>query len=128
MPNVLVQEMISRVDSNLLYSTVGDLSGEWAVTVDGGSYVFETRYTRTDVPIKKATLLVYERLAALGLPVTYDYYLLEGEQKRSVIAEQRGIHQAHLCSRPSTLFNNDPHPGAGQMTTPAFAALFVPAS
>ena len=132
MPNVLVQEMISRVDSNLLYSTVGDLSGEWAVNVDGSSYVFETRYTRTDVPIKKATLLVYERLAALGLPVTYDYYLLDGEQKRSVIAEQRGL--AHperillLTAHLDSYSNNDPYtraPGADDNASGSAALLAI---
>lgn len=90
-PIPLVQQMVSQLTTADLYNLVGSLSGEWSVTINDAPYTIETRYTYTATPITKATRYAYEFFASLGLETGYDYYYISGAEKRSVIAQQRGV-------------------------------------
>jgi hypothetical protein len=130
----LIQEMISQIDSDTLYNYVGNLSGEWAVTIDGSPYTLATRYSLADVPIKKATRYTYEHFRSLGLPTGYDYYDLYGNEKRNVLAQQVGITQperiilltAHLDS--TSHVNGNPQtlaPGADDNASGSAALMHI---
>ena len=115
-PRPLVQGIIAQIKSDRLSNLVGSLSGEWAVSVNNLPYTFSTRYTYTDVPIKKATRYTYEYFLSLGLPAGYSSYSLGDFEKRNVIAEQRGLTQperlfllvAHLDSYSQNPYNFAP--------------------
>ena len=81
--------MVSQVSSLDLYTLVGGLSGEWPITIESAPYTISTRYTHTDIPIKKATRYASDFFQSLGLLTWYDYYQYYGE-KRNVIAQQTG--------------------------------------
>ncbi len=132
-PEPLVQEMVSQVRSLDLYTSVGGLSGEWPVTIDGAPYTISTRYTYTEIPIKKATRYAYEFLESLGLLTWYDYYQLNGE-RRNVIAQQTGLTQpekivmltAHLDS--TSYVNGSPAtfaPGADDNASGSAALMHI---
>jgi len=89
----LVQDMVFQVNSNTLYNQVGNLSGEWAVIINGSPYYIFSRFTYSDIPIKKATRFAYEYFQSIGLPVDYHYYTAGGFELRNVIAEQSGLTQ-----------------------------------
>lgn len=91
--NPLIREMVDQLDAESLYYLDGSLSGEWSVNVDSNPYTIKTRYTYSDVPIKKATRYAYEYFQSLGLPVGYDHYEIDGLEKRSVVSEQAGLTQ-----------------------------------
>jgi Peptidase family M28 len=109
-PDPLVQEMIDRVDSTTVMSYTGDLSGEWAVVIEGEPYTITTRNTYSGTPIDKATRYVGEHLASLGLDVEYHNWSAGGTSGRNVIGEFPGeIHPedvfiigAHLDDLPSS--------------------------
>ena len=130
-PSPLVQGMISRVNSNSLQTQVGNLSGEWAVTITGSPYTIFTRFTYTDVPIKKATRFVYEYFQSIDLPVNYHYYTAGGFELRNVIAEQSGLTQsqrifmviAHLDSTSQTPYSYAP--GADDNASGASAVMTI---
>ncbi|MBN1314435.1 MAG: M28 family peptidase [Anaerolineales bacterium] len=67
----VIQTMIDLVDSSVVYSYTGNLSGEWPVWVDGSYYTLTTRYTYSGEPVEKATSFVGEHLENLGLEVEY---------------------------------------------------------
>jgi hypothetical protein len=92
-PGPVVQEMVSQVNSNKLYTYVGNLSGEWPVTVNGIPYTIFTRYTFSGAPIEKATRFALEHFQSKGIPVDYHNYYAQGTQLRNVIAEQTGLAQ-----------------------------------
>lgn len=132
--NPLIEAMISQVDPNSLYTRVGNLSGEWPVVIDASPYTIATRYTVTDVPIKKATKYTYNTFTSLGIPAGYDYYPLYGYEKRSVLAEQTGVTQpdrillltAHLDS--TSHLNGDPStfaPGADDNASGSAALMYI---
>lgn len=119
-PNPMIQMMIDQVSTDTLYHYVGDLSGEWPVTIEDTSYTIATRYSRSDIPIKKATRFTHDHFQSLGLPVDYDTYDLEGVEKRNVAADQVGLTQperifllvAHLDSTSQSLYRMTLAPGA----------------
>jgi hypothetical protein len=76
-----------------LYSSVGGLSGETAVTVGGAPYTITTRYTNSGTPITKATQYAYEQLQALGLSVSYHSWSSSGYSNRNVIGVIPGTTQ-----------------------------------
>ncbi len=132
--STLVAEMINQVETDSLYNYIGDLSGEWETMIDGSLYRLETRYTYTDIPIKKATRYGYEFFTSLGLPSGYDYYSLSGLEKRNVITHQTGESQperiylitAHIDSRSenydSSLLDA---PGADDNASGAAAVMHI---
>jgi hypothetical protein len=130
-PDPLVQEMIAQMDSQALYDTLGGLSGEWPVIVNGEPYTFMTRNTESGVPITKATRYTFDFLESLGLTTWYDYYY--GGEFRNVIAQQTGLTQpgriylltAHL---DSTAVNYNPQiwaPGADDNASGSTALLHI---
>ena len=92
-PHPVIQQMVSQVDSITLYTYVGNLSGEWPVTVNGSPYTIYTRFTYSGVPIQKATRYAYDHFQSLGIPVEFHNYSVGGSQLRNVIAEQTGLTQ-----------------------------------
>lgn len=87
-PDPFVQAMIDQVDTDVIYQYTGDLSGEWAVTVEGAPYTITTRNTLSGTPVQKATQYVGEHLAALGLPV--EYHTWAPNKPPNVIGERTG--------------------------------------
>ncbi len=92
-PNVLVQEMVSKVSTSTLSDYVGDLSGEWPVSIGGSPYTIATRYTYADQPMTKVTHFALQHFQSLGLSSGYHEYSFAGEVRRNVIAEQPGLTQ-----------------------------------
>ena len=92
-PNPLIQRMIDQVSQDTLYQYVGDLSGEWPVTVRGEPYQFFTRSTTEYQPITKATRFAYEHFSSLGILADYHYFTMYGLERRNVLAQQTGLEQ-----------------------------------
>ena len=115
-PDPAIQDMINQVSSSTAHDYIGDLSGEWNITVNDRSYRFFTRYSLAPIPIKLATKFVYEHFVNLGLTTYFDHYDLEGTELRHVIAEQPGITNpdcivllvGHLDSTSNDPYNNAP--------------------
>jgi len=86
-----VRKLIESISEETAHQYIGDLSGEWPVTVNGNPYTILTRYSLTKIPIKKATRYTFEHFQALGLNPYYFHYDLPGYgEKRNVVAEQAG--------------------------------------
>lgn len=130
-PKSQVYAMLSQVNQSSLYTSVGDLSGEWPVLINSSPYTLSTRYTYAEIPIKKATLLAYEKFGAMGFTPWYDYYYISGLERRNVLAQQTGLTQpdrvfmlvAHLDSispSPYTLA-----PGADDNASGSVALLTI---
>lgn len=92
-PDPLVQEMIDQVSSAALANYVGELSGEWAVNIEGMPFTLSTRNSFVEPAITKATRYAYERFVQMGLPADYHAYSLWGVAKRNVQARQTGVTQ-----------------------------------
>jgi hypothetical protein len=90
-PDPAIQAMIDTINTTTAHDYVGDLSGEWSITVNGNPYTLSTRYSYDEIPIKKATKFVYEHFTGLGLYTDFDDYTLKGVPLRHVIAEQPGL-------------------------------------
>lgn len=112
-----VEQMLDSVDTERLAALVADLSGEREVLINDKPYTIQTRYTRTDTPIKKATRYAYERFVEMALPTGYHFYTLPGSgEKRNVVAEQPGLAPtactvlliAHLDDTSQTPYTNAP--------------------
>jgi hypothetical protein len=103
-----IQQMIAQVDSSLVYSYTGGLSGEWPVMIGGSPYTITTRHTHSGVPIQKATQYAGEHLASLGLGI--EYHEWGGSTYPSVIGQLTGetkpedvyIIGAHIDDMPSS--------------------------
>jgi serine protease AprX len=108
-PNSVVGEMLTQVQTTTLYSYVGDLSGEWPVSIGGVPYTLATRYSYSGMPVYKATQYAYEHFQDLGLDVVYHEYTWASNNWRNVVAEQPGIREperiflitAHIDDLPS---------------------------
>jgi hypothetical protein len=121
-PEPVIQAILAQVDTDSVRASVGDLSGEWPVTIDGSSFQFINRYSLNPVSMEKATQYAYERLQGLGLNVSYHEFPFYNTTLRNVIGEQPGrVHPeqiflitAHLDSiTPSSIADPDaPAPGA----------------
>ncbi|MEE8389439.1 MAG: M28 family peptidase, partial [Anaerolineae bacterium] len=88
-PDPLIQSMISQVESTIVYSYTGDLTGEWPVEIGGLPYTITTRYTDSGQPLQKATQFVGEHLADLGLNV--EYHTWDASYPPNVIGELPGV-------------------------------------
>jgi hypothetical protein len=131
-PDARIQAMINQVTLPAVSSTNGNLSGENAVIIGGSPYTLLTRYSRSDIPIQKATQYAFERLNALGLAAVYHEYDLPGSGlRRNVIAEQAGVTQperillitAHLDSTSGDPYNLAP--GADDNASGSTAVLLA---
>jgi hypothetical protein len=130
-PKSQVYAMLSQVNQSSLYTSVGDFSGEWPTTINGSAYTLSTRYTLANTPIKKATLLAWEKFTAMDLTTWYDYYYIRDLERRNVLAQQTGLTQpdrvfmltAHLDST-----SNSPYtlaPGADDNASGSVALLTI---
>jgi hypothetical protein len=132
-PLPAVQGMVNQLTSTTLTSYVAQLSGEQSAIIGGEPYTLLTRYTPTSQPIQKATRFVYEHMQALGLPVSYDYYILPGWnlEKRNVIAQQAGDEQAErlfLLTAHLDSTSQDPYnlaPGADDNASGSAAVMAI---
>ncbi len=130
-PSPLVQGMLAQVSQSALFSSVGDFSGEHAVTINGSPYTLLTRYTFAYTPITKATRLAYEKFLEMGLTSWYDYYFIGDDEYRNVLAQQYGITQpervlmltAHLDSISPTPYTFAP--GADDNASGSVALLAI---
>jgi len=108
-PDPMVATIIAQVQSATVSDYIAQLSGVKAASVGGSSYTIATRHTNSGTPIAKATQFVYERLAALGLTVSYHDWSAGGYSNRNVIGERTGtvspseivLVTAHLDDMPS---------------------------
>ena len=109
-----IAAMISLLNSDMLYYTVGALSGEFPVRIGGANYTILTRNTESGTPITKATSYAYEFLSRLNLSVSYNNWNFFGYTCRNVVGEKIGTVQpdeiilitAHLDS--ITYSGNEP--------------------
>jgi hypothetical protein len=93
-PNPVVQGMLQQVNQPELTSTLEYLTGERSISLDGGYYTLNSRFSMSATPIQKATQYAYDTFQALGLKTTFDpYTLLQQALVRNVIAEQTGLTQ-----------------------------------
>lgn len=131
-PSPQIQAMIDQVTAAAVANYDGGLSGEWAVDIGGSPYLIATRYSRTDVPIAKATQYAFERLTSLGLDTIYhEYNLPSTGTRRNVIAEQPGLATpgriflltAHLDSTSQDPYNLAP--GADDNASGSTAVLIA---
>jgi len=105
-----VSDMISQVHQAGLQTEIENISGINAVTIGGHPYTIATRYTDSGTPIRKATQYIHERLAALGLPASYDNWSVPDYSGRNVIGEKKGkgkpreivLLTCHLDSLPAS--------------------------
>jgi len=89
----MVQAMIDQVSVDTAYDYVGGLSGVWSVQVNSNPYTFYTRYSKAEIPIKKATKFVYEHFLSLDLTAYYSTFFIDSGtiELRNVIADQPGV-------------------------------------
>ncbi len=105
-PDPIVQAMIEQIESDDIVDTLSGLSGEWPVQIGGTPYTLVTRNTYSGEPVEKATQYVGERMAGLGLGVTYPIW--QNGRPPNVIGEIEGqstpddvfIISAHLDNMP----------------------------
>jgi hypothetical protein len=93
-PDPIIQTILNRVQTGDLILQAEKLSGEVPVIIEGSPYTILTRWSRSDVPIQRATRHVHDVLSSFGLETAYHYYNLPGTgERRNVLAEQPGLTQ-----------------------------------
>ena len=85
-----VAAMVDQVQQTALYDELGNLSGENAVTISGKPYTMTTRHTDSGAPIQNATQYVYERIAALGLTVSFHDWSISPYANRNIVGTKTG--------------------------------------
>lgn len=122
-----IEAMLSAVVSTTLAQTVGDLSGEWPVLIEGELYTLTTRHTYSGEPIEKAADYVGEHLADLGLAIElHDWRAggppnVIGELAGALYPEEVVILSAHLDSYNRT--SSEVAPGADDNASGVAAVL-----
>jgi hypothetical protein len=89
-PHWIVQEMIDQVDQESLARFVGDLSGEWPVTITSEPYTIQSRHSYSGESIQKSSVYLYEYYQAIDLQVAYQDFSIGQFPLRNVIAEIPG--------------------------------------
>jgi acetylornithine deacetylase/succinyl-diaminopimelate desuccinylase-like protein len=108
-PDPLVSQMIGNVSPDVVNSYISGLSGESMVTVEGAPYTITTRYTKSGIPLQKATQYVFEQLQNMGLITTFQDWAHASYGGRNVVGELRGaglpeeivLLTAHLDNLPN---------------------------
>jgi hypothetical protein len=103
-----VADMMASITQTAVWDEDGNVSGENSVTIGGTPYTISTRNTGSGTPIQKATQYAYERLAALGLTVSYQQWNFSTNP--NVIGEKLGVVSpgeivlvtAHIDDMPSS--------------------------
>ncbi len=129
--NPVVQGMLDQVSQAALYAALQNLTGERAVSVEGGSYWLTTRYSLSPTPIQKATQYAYDVFQGLGLKTTFDPYTTPDKVSlRNVVAEQTGLTQPKrifmLTAHVDSTSNLNPYqtaPGADDNASGAAAVM-----
>lgn len=111
-----VADMIAKVNETTLKNYVGNLSGEWPVSIGGSNYTILSRNTKSGEPIQKATQYCSEFLQKCGMTVSYHEWSSWSSNGRNVIGTKLGTKNpkeiilitGHLDSMPS----GSPSPGA----------------
>jgi hypothetical protein len=85
-----IQDMVNSINQTDLNNYVGNLSGEWAVSIGGSDYTITSRHTASGTPVQKATQYVYEYMQGLGLSVSYHNWTYGSYSNRNVVAEKTG--------------------------------------
>jgi hypothetical protein len=85
-----VAAMVDLVQQTALYDEIGNLSGENAVTISGNPYIMITRHTTSGAPIQNATQYVYERIAAMGLTVSFHDWSISPYTNRNIVGTKTG--------------------------------------
>ena len=123
-PHPAVASMISGVEESTVYTCVGQLSGEFPVSVGGEPYTIRARNTLSGEPIFKATQFVYEQMKSLGLTVSYQDWAgcrsltkdqisnrnVIGEKTGTTLADEIVVMTAHMDSAgssPATFYGAD---------------------
>ncbi len=88
--NPTVQLMLDQVDQGEIYSLTGDLSGEWAVTINEQPYTLNTRHALSGEPNQKATEYLYQYYQALGLDTSYQNFTYQNQLLSNVVAQKTG--------------------------------------
>ncbi len=88
--NPTVQLMLDQVDQGKIYSLTGDLSGEWAVTINEQPYTLNTRHALSGEPNQKAAEYLYEYYQELGLDTSYQNFTYQEQLLSNVVAQKTG--------------------------------------
>ena len=120
-PEPVIQGVLNLVDTDLVRSYNGDLSGAWPVSIAGNPFQFTNRYCLNPTSMEKATQYAFERFQSFGLDVSYQEYPFYDTTLRNVIAEQPGrVHPdqiylitAHLDSIASASYLDPDAPAPG---------------
>ena len=94
----LIHTMMEQVSADTARQYVGDLSGEWPVTIGGGTDTIVSRHTANPAALNEAIQYVGEHLEDLELDVTYHPWSLGDYSSQNVIGEIAGQ------SRPDDIF------------------------
>ncbi len=85
--------MMAQVTPVQLYTSIGDLSGQWPVTIGGEPYTLVSRVQLAGDAILQATQYVYEHLRNPGMAVSYfEWQLPSGAitKGRNIVASLPG--------------------------------------
>jgi hypothetical protein len=88
--NPLIQSMLDQVDQAVVYTQVGNLSGEWPVTIDNQPFTLNTRHALSGEPNQKATQYLNQYYQSLGLDTAYQSFTFQGLQLSNVVAQKTG--------------------------------------
>jgi hypothetical protein len=88
--NPTVQLMLDQVDQGEIYSLTGDLSGEWAVTINEQPYTLNTRHALSGEPNQKAAEYLYQYYQSLGLETSYQSFTYQNQLLSNVVAQKTG--------------------------------------
>lgn len=130
--NPVINNMIQEVTEAAVKTQQEKLTGVKSVSVGGSDYTIKSRYSKSGLPIQKATQYVYEYLQGLNINASYQqYYISNGFSRtlsRNVIGEIRGttspneivLITAHLDDMPTS---NTNAPGADDNASGSTAVM-----
>ena len=111
-----VAALVAQVTETALFDTVGDLSGEQAVTVGGVPVTIATRHTRSGAPVFEATRYAWERLVSYGLSPAYHAWTKGTTTGRNVVVDLPGTLRPSeivlVCGHLDDMPAEGPAPGA----------------
>lgn len=88
--NPTVQLMIDQVDQGEVYSLLGDLTGEWPITLNDKFYTIETRHALSGEPNQQAADYLYQYYQALGLDTSFQNFTYQERLLANVVAQKTG--------------------------------------
>lgn len=88
--NPTIKSMIDQVDQAQSYTLMGDLSGEWPVSIGGQMFRLETRDALSGESNQKAAEYLFQYYQALGLETSYQNFTFQDHTLSNVVAEKAG--------------------------------------